>query len=432
MIISEASLEQVLAARDRRAAAQREMLAAHGLPLLSFTLNIPGPVKRTPLTELAFNAGLAALNGLPRREERIIREAAGSEALLAAELPPEELKALAMALEGSPIGRLYDMDVITPAGKLSRGEQRRCIVCGAPGPGCARSRTHGLEAVLEKVDGILRAFAGDTLAALGRAALEAEVLAAPKPGLVDPLSNGAHRDMTVDTFLRSAAALEPYFADAAAIGMETAALTPPEAMERLRARGMRAEEEMLSATGGVNTHKGMVYSLGILLAGAGRGLISGAGCLEAAAAIARSDAAERLALARRRPQTHGDMAYITAGAAGARGEAAAGFPGAVKAAEYLAGHLAGGFSEGEAAALALCRIMADTEDTNLLHRGGKEGLEYARAQARRILALPEGERLRELCALDGDFTARNLSPGGCADILALGIFLLRAGELTEL
>ena len=67
--------------------------------------------------------------------------------------------------------------------------------------------------------------------------------------------------------------------------------------------------------------------------------------------------------------------------------------------------------------------MAGLSDTNLLHRGGEEGLRFAQEQARAVLALPEAERMPALAALDAEFIRRNLSPGGSADMLALAALL---------
>lgn len=142
--MGEITLREVLCARDLRAASQRRLLAAYGLPLLGFTMNIAGPVKRSRLGDFAFWEGLEALRrqlGGRALHQEVTDRRTGLEALLVCSLPAEELKALAMDLEsGSPAGRLYDMDVIAPdGGKLSRPAPRTCLVCGGPAAPCARS-----------------------------------------------------------------------------------------------------------------------------------------------------------------------------------------------------------------------------------------------------------------------------------------------------
>jgi len=131
-------------------------------------------------------------------------------------------------------------------------------------------------------------------------ALLFEAAAAPKPGLVTPFSKGAHRDMDYFLFLRSGAALAPYFASFVRIGAALAGKVPEDTLSPLRAEGLRAEKAMSDATGGVNTHKGLIFSLGILCAAAGRIAVRGAepgaagpqgGAPDSAAACPGADAA---------------------------------------------------------------------------------------------------------------------------------------------
>ena len=164
----EVTLQEVLDARDRRAEAQRQLLARHGLPLLSFTMNIPGPVKDSPLIRRGFEEGLRRLDGtlsaagIACLSRSVTHAVTGNELLCAADAPAETLKALCTRIEeGSPMGRLFDMDVIGPDGrKLARGEERRCLVCGAKGRCCASRRLHSLAELSAAVEAFL---AGDTL-----------------------------------------------------------------------------------------------------------------------------------------------------------------------------------------------------------------------------------------------------------------------------
>ena len=94
------------------------------------------------------------------------------------------------------MGRLYDLDVLSPEGeKLSRPQSRRCLICGGPVTVCSRSRAHGLPAIRARTRDILADFAAGHLSALARQALEDEVDLTPKPGLVDRRNTGAHDDM---------------------------------------------------------------------------------------------------------------------------------------------------------------------------------------------------------------------------------------------
>ena len=245
----EITLEQVLLARDRRVLRQRALAARYGGTLLSFTMNIAGPVKDAPLVRLAFQAGLAALDrdlGQPLHRE-LIQAPTGPEALLVYDRPAPWVKERCLLLEErEAVGRLYDLDVLSPEGeKLSRPQSRRCLICGGPVTVCSRSRAHGLAAIRARTRDILADFAAGHLSALARQALEDEVDLTPKPGLVDRRNTGAHDDMDRPLFHRSAGALAPYFRQFAALGM--AGASPRE----LQSLGRQAEHAMLAATGGV-------------------------------------------------------------------------------------------------------------------------------------------------------------------------------------
>ena len=113
----EVSLEQVLLARENRAGRQQRLLAQYGLPLVSFTMNIAGPVKDTPLSRFAFQAGVAALTKrLGGPVSCCLTEAVtGCEALLVYDRPAQVLKDVCMELESTEVGRLYDLDVLDAA-----------------------------------------------------------------------------------------------------------------------------------------------------------------------------------------------------------------------------------------------------------------------------------------------------------------------------
>ena len=408
--MGEITLQEVLCARDLRAASQRRLLAAYGLPLLGFTMNIAGPVKRSRLGDFAFREGLEALRrqlGGRVLHQEVTDRRTGLEALLVCSLPAEELKALAMDLEsGSPAGRLCDMDVIAPdGGKLSRPAPRTCLVCGGPAAPCARSRAHGLPAVQEAAQALLEDFAAQRLAELAVQALLEEVDQTPKPGLVDRNNRGSHQDMDRDLFHRSARSLLPYFRRAVTLGLERA-----DCMGSLQKAGLAAERVMLAETGGVNTHRGAVYAFGLILAAMGSRLARGGDVFAGAAALAESGLPPAAG-------SHGQRARQRYGAPGARGEALAGFPHARQAWAALA--RPGGRDA------ALLTLLAEVEDTNLLHRGGPEGLALVQSRARSILAASPPAYGEGLLDLDRACIARNLSPGGSADLLALALFLGR-------
>ena len=269
----EVSLFDILQAREARARQQQALLEEYRVPLLCFTMNIAGPVKTTPLIRRGFEAGLALLDSrLPHEQLHYRKNQAlptGCEAVFAVDMPAQALKQLCADIEENhPLGRLFDMDVIGADGiKLERKAQRGCIVCGAPGRFCAASRAHSVQQLqLVTTEILTRYFRQrdpEWVASLAAQSLLREVHTTPKPGLVDRRNNGSHKDMDIGLFEASAKALQPYFQNCVEIGQETAALSPEETFPLLRKAGVRAEDAMLRATGGVNTHKGAVFTLGL-------------------------------------------------------------------------------------------------------------------------------------------------------------------------
>ena len=165
---------------------------------------------------------------------------------------------------------------------------------------------------------------------------------------------------------------------------------------------------MLEATGGINTHKGAVYAFGIFLAALGNCISRGGDVFEVSAALAKAG---------RPPEnTHGTAVKSRYGAGGARGEAMAGFPQAQMAQRLLR-------ENGGDLLPVLLNLLAQVEDTNLLHRGGQEGLALVQQAARNILDGARETYVRGLEQLDGLCIEKNLSPGGCADILALSLLM---------
>lgn len=262
---------------------------------------------------------------------------------------------------------------------------------------------------------------------LGRravASLHAELTLAPKPGLVTPFDNGSHADMNAATFLRSLFALRGYFIAIAAAGAQEATFP---ALQRL---GIAAERQMLQATGGVNTHRGAIFNLGLLAAAAGalaaRGIPQPRGEAVCAEVARRWGAA--LTLAPLDPASHGQQVSRHYGVGGARLAAAAGFP-LLRTVALPALRTALATRCGRTAALAdtLLRLIAELADTNLLHRGGAAGLAYAQYAAREFLlngGVDTPDWRARLTALGDGFVARRLSPGGSADLLACAWFLV--------
>lgn len=447
------TLEQMLSAREARTA--RIAAAMERAPLVSFTMNIAGPQKTSPLIRRGFAAGLCALEeafckanislALLHSEETV----AGCEALFAADGEVLTVKKLCAAIEdANALGRIFDMDVIDRGGrKIERGElglgERGCMVCGAPGRGCASRRIHSAEQLREETnrrlaEHFLRADR-ETVGMLATESLIAEVNVTPKPGLVDRANSGSHRDMDLALFEKSAAALRSFWSECFAIGVETAALAPEETFFRLRKAGLTAEKTMYAATNGVNTHKGAIFLLGTVCGAAGRMWNAAQPCRDAdlicteCARMTTAPLNEELARLRENgaADTAGGELYLRRGMRGARGEIADGLPGVRETAlPALKTALMSGCGGDHAAAVALLHLIARGTDTNMMKRGGEDGALWGAEAAKNLLAEDPIPAPEQISALDREFIKRNLSPGGCADLLAVALFL-RTWEKEE-
>lgn len=440
----EVTLAQILQAREDRVYMQQELLRQFRCPVICFTMNIAGPVKNSPLIQRGFREGLRALDAqLPVDHIRAYREeifVTGCQAMYAAQMDAAELKKICTGIEeSSPLGRLFDMDVLDVNGsKLERSTPRSCLVCGAPGRACAAGRLHTVAQLQSVTTRVLREhfirIDAAQVASLAVQSLIDEVYTTPKPGLVDRRNCGSHRDMQISHFLASAKALRPYFEDCVKIGMATASCPPQETFPPLRQAGLIAEETMFRATGGINTHKGAIYTLGILCGSIGR-LWTPESPFAAASAIAaecarvvKDSAPSDLAAAD--GSTAGLRLYREHGLRGIRGEAAEGLPSVIKTAlpAYEKG-LRDGLSPNDAGAVTLLHLISSVQDTNLYNRGGADGAAWAAKSAEALLQGCPYPPVSQIEELDDAFIERNLSPGGCADLLAVTYFLHSLGSV---
>lgn len=277
--------------------------------------------------------------------------------------------------------------------------------------------------------GALRAFATQ-VGAWAMEALLREVELTPKPGLVDQRNSGAHDDMDMDTFLASIRAIGPWFTAFTDAGAAGAHLAPSAFLASLRPQGLACEAAMFHATGGVNTHKGGIFSLGLLCAVVGRLAAQGVSLdpeeISRETALLCADLTAELRVVTV-PRTAGERLYLAHGLLGIRGEAASGY---VTVMEHglpvLESLRLAGCPEEEALLQVLLHLMAENADTNVVSRGGMEGLHHVRTVARELLqagGIQAPDILARLEAFDDDLRQRHLSPGGSADLLAVTWFL---------
>jgi triphosphoribosyl-dephospho-CoA synthase len=263
------------------------------------------------------------------------------------------------------------------------------------------------------------------LSAAAVSVLVEEAELTPKPALVDRRGSGAHHDLDLARLQRSAHALQDGFA---AIARTAAGQEPSLRLrEQIGRIGRDMERRMVVATDGSNAHRGSIWALGLLVAACAqhRSERNAGGIATSAAAIARLP--DRFADGK--SLSNGEWARLRFGATGARGEAQAAFPHAIRfGLPTLRAARAQGVPEDRARLDALMAIMANLDDTCLLHRGGPAALVAAQAGARAVLAAggtatPAGvESLHQLHAKLMELWA---SPGGSADLLSVTLFLDR-------
>lgn len=450
------SLMDMLDARERRAMRQTELLAMFHKPLISFTMNIAGPVKNGPDIAAGFRMGKQKIErelqaeGMKWVHFEEIRISTGNEAFYVVDGDAAALKRLMIDIEDRTfLGRLFDLDVIGSDGrKLERQDLgmagRTCLLCNRPAKECARSRTHSVEELQRRTAEILCEVIDrenrQKGAELACRALLYEVATTPKPGLVDGCNTGSHKDMDMFTFIDSACALLPYFEACIRSGQETRSCSPADTFRKIRKEGREAEQIMFSATGGINTHKGAIFSIGIVCAAMGRldrqnwqypeKILTE--CAKITEGLTERDFS---GLNMENAVTSGQRFYVQYGITGVRGQAEAGFP-AVR--EYGLPVFLQGIREGrginESGCAALLAIMASSVDTNLIARSNLETQQAVVVQVKALLEknpYPDRSTLEEL---DRMFIQKNLSPGGSADLLAicyLLYFLMEHREESE-
>ena len=259
------------------------------------------------------------------------------------------------------------------------------------------------------------------LASLAMDALIAEAELTPKPGLVDRRGSGTHTDLSLEIMRRSARTIEPFFARLAAAATDSPIDGSLRAL--LGTIGREAETAMFKATNGSNSHKGAIWIVGLLVAGASSRVdVTSTRVAERASQVARLPDRAGVRLV-----SHGDAMRVRYGVTGARGEACAGFPHVIQVGlPALAAAREYGLTEEESRLHALLHIMASLDDTCVLYRGGAEGLQVVKQGSQGVLnaggpGRPAGKEAFN--RLDRELSVRGISPGGSADLLAATLFL---------
>lgn len=442
----EVSVIDILEAKENRSAYQRQLFLDGGSCLISFTMNIPGTIKVSRLISESFMEGVYRIdNQLQRGHWKILQRElftikTGYEGFWLLDADPYDVKSKMIQIETAcDLGRLFDIDVLLPNMEhVSRTElgysQRSCMICDKPAHECVRSQFHSQIDLVDRTQSIMRTFfykkRAERVASVACKSLLYEISITPKPGLVDRLDSGSHNDMDFYKFLDSTSVLTPEFYNLYFLGVKHERSSPQKLFESLRYFGMHAEDLMRDATGGCNTHKGLIFSIGILCAALGwhdanEKEICPEDLLVFCGEMVRQQITSELdKLSKETAKTGGERLFLATKNGGIRTEAANGYP---TVRNYglpaLYKYLDKGLPYNDAGVYTLLEILLHAQDSNIFSRCGAEMQGIIRNQVQELLNGPFPIDFNEIERLNDNFVKQNISPGGSADLLAVTFFI---------
>ncbi len=260
-----------------------------------------------------------------------------------------------------------------------------------------------------------------------------EVSATPKPGLVDRHNSGAHEDMNFYTFMSSSAVLNNTFYKCAQISEKHRKVNYRNLLSYIRPIGIEGEKKMFRATGGVNTHKGLIFSLGIISAVAGMmytqsskvNIDSVEICFKVME-VTKGIIKRELEQIKKKELTNGELLYKKYGVKGIRGEVESGFATVRKYGLPTLKKFVKDENFNDVLVQVLLNLMIHTEDSNVLSRHDLNTLEYVQVNAKQAIDLGgmfTKEGRKKIRDMDKKFIKKNISPGGSADLLAVTLLL---------
>ncbi|MGV6846001.1 MAG: triphosphoribosyl-dephospho-CoA synthase [Lutibacter sp.] len=444
------NLTKILSAKEARKEI-RKKLAANQFATISVSLNIAGYPKNNSVTQQFFDLILDELkvffianriNISIDKKIKIIDEAGNfyCNKIEDKTINLNNLKLLTEEFEQNhEVGRLIDVDVFNKNGyPISSHKTKNCLLCEKPATVCMREKNHEYKVLrkfsFEKIQFYLNSMhKKDLLQAICEMANKAilyEVSVTPKPGLVDFEDSGAHSDMNYFTFLNSCAAITPFWLEIGTLAFNYNG-DLEKALPEIRKIGIRAENKMLFATNNANTHKGLIFIMGLSVFAIIKSLIENNYIFESTffrnkvQKIAKNLIEKELKLSNNKSNSHGEITYQKFGlkGAGARYQAENGFPVIFeKALPFLNNNLNNEILQDKEALNGILKktlllIIANVNDSNVLYRNSSEA-ENLKKKA--YLTFQNKMDYKELCEFCKE---KNLSPGGSADLLALSIFL---------
>lgn len=342
-----------------------------------------------------------------------------------------EVKRKLIQIEESFSGRIIDIDLYSNAHKsVTRGDlelpPRSCIVCNDLYFKCVRERKHTVNEVLAKTkeiahEGFLQKIIKHTTNALIN-----EVKAHPKFALVTEKEQGIHSDMDYKTFISSIEAIEPFLYEYAKEGFEF----DEDTFLRLRNIGMKAEKEMFKATSGINTHKGAIFLLGILLPSITNVIYKGEdfSAIQSNVKFLSKDLLKDFEnLDSKENLSYGEQIYLDLGIGGVRAFA---FSGMDLVFDLVNDYEDCLYNINDKVINILLSSMCKLDDTVIIHKSNLETLTYIKYKSNKLLELIKGNDFDDKLVKDEVLNFNRIckvlkvSPGGSADIVILVLLLL--------
>lgn len=341
------------------------------------------------------------------------------------------------------LGICLDIDVYTLKNDkvigISRSDlfkkPRRCFICDLDAKICSRAQTHTIDEIKNYFEVVYKNFKDsqkktDSLAyEVSQMALKAmisEVSTFPSFGLVSPISSGAHKDMDYYTFLNSAVAITPFLKKMFEVGYSY--YSPEYIFDAIRDIGKECEEKMFEATNNINTHKGMIFLMGISMAAIGKALYENKEFYQIQDIIksmVKNILDDFKELHKKEKLTHGERLYLEYGFTGIRGQVQDGL--SVLFDNIIDNYINSDLKENDLYTQILIELMARVEDSTVVYRHDISTLRKVQSDAKDLLNMGGifTEEGRQKCHhLEDLYIKENISPGGCADLLAISILLI--------
>lgn len=439
------NLEEFLLMREKRVEIQNEIIENFKNPILVLRANYPGEEKNSfvakYIVEIMKNEILEIFNSQIVYLQKI-ESIEGPTYICSIKALGKNVKKIAIEIEESHIlGRCVDIDVFDNNGYLfSRkdfgGEKRSCLLCSDMAFVCARSKKHTQKEVQTAIEKRLEEYLDsehnkieivNTFSNLALKSIILEVSASPSFGLVSPQTKGSHEDMDFFTFIDSGFSLSSYLKKVISAGYSP--LSVDLIFKKIRFMGKLAEDDMFLATNNVNTHKGMIFLMGITAALTAKAKFESLSFNEIPSLIkemCRDILKDFDNIHKKTSLTHGEKLYIRHGIVGVRGVVKNGldiiFNGSIKIFENS---LISGEHINHAMIRTLLFLMSSLEDTTILHRHDIEILNFVKLKAKNLHLKFEktSVNIKLLTEIENEFIKKKISPGGAADLLAITMFL---------